>query len=243
MPHVEEFGADAVRYWACRGGPGTDTAVDNGVMKVGRRLAIKVLNVIEVRARPRRRRGRRRSPTRSTARCSRSSTASSPTRDRPRSTSYDYSRALDAIETFFWHFCDDYVELVKGRAYTGDASAKAALATALSTLQRLLAPFLAFATEEVWSWWQDGLGAPPAVAARRSALGGDPLVFDVAADALAQVRKAKTEAKRSLRTTVSRPRSPTRRNASPRCVTRSPTCATPAPSPTSCSPRATPTST
>jgi valyl-tRNA synthetase len=114
---------------------------------------------------------------------------------------YEYTRALDVIETFFWRFCDDYVELVKGRAYAGDESAKAALATALSTLQRLLAPFLAFVTEEVWSWWQEG-------SIHRSSwpeplgIDGDPLVFDVAADALAQIRKVKTEAKRSLRTGV-----------------------------------------
>ncbi len=44
MPLVDEFGSDAVRYWACNGRPGTDTAVDSGVMKIGRRLAIKILN-------------------------------------------------------------------------------------------------------------------------------------------------------------------------------------------------------
>jgi valyl-tRNA synthetase len=122
---------------------------------------------------------------------------------------FDYTRALDRIETFFWHFCDDYVELVKGRAYgegAGAASAKSALATALSTLQRALAPFLAYATEEVWSWWQPGSvhrqSWPDAGALRALAGDGDPLVFDVAAEAIAQVRKVKTEAKRSLRTAV-----------------------------------------
>src|SRR4029077_2747228 len=44
MPLVEEYGADALRYWACNGRPAVDTAVDFGVMKIGRKLAIKILN-------------------------------------------------------------------------------------------------------------------------------------------------------------------------------------------------------
>ena len=199
QPHVEEFGADAVRYWACRGAPGTDTAVDTGVMKVGRRLAIKVLNVSKfVLGLGVRGGGAITNPIDRALLAQLDVVIASATES---CEAYEHSRALDAIETFFWRFCDDYVELVKGRAYTGDESAHATLAAALSTLQRLLAPFLAFVTEDVWSWWQSG-SIHRASWPEPIAIDGDALVFDVAADALAQVRKAKTEAKRSLRTTV-----------------------------------------
>ncbi|HEX3980234.1 MAG TPA: class I tRNA ligase family protein, partial [Acidimicrobiales bacterium] len=126
---------------------------------------------------------------------------------------YDYARAVERTESFFWSFCDDYLELVKTRAYgdsgqPGPASAQAALALALSALLRLLAPVLPFVTEEVWSWWKVGsihtapwpsaaeLGGSVSVTRGDDATG---LVLEVASDVLGQVRKAKTEAKRSMR--------------------------------------------
>jgi valyl-tRNA synthetase len=126
---------------------------------------------------------------------------------------FHYTRAIERTEAFFWSFCDDYLELVKGRAYGGRGdgpahSAQASLAIALSTLLRLFAPILPFVTEEVWSWWQEGSvhRAPWPEAAPLRAIAGDadPAVLHVAADALGGVRKAKSDAKRSIRSEVTR---------------------------------------
>jgi valyl-tRNA synthetase len=124
---------------------------------------------------------------------------------------YDYARALERTEDFFWPFCDDYLELVKARAYgEGDAAASAstALRMALSTLLRLFAPFLSFVTEEVWSWWQDGsihrAPWPEAGELRAAAPGGDPEVLSAAGWALTQVRRAKSDSKVSMRAPITR---------------------------------------
>ena len=213
LDHLEKFGADAVRYWAASGRPGTDTAFDEGQLKVGRRLAIKLLNASRFALGLGGGDG--------AARVSDLSLVTEPL-DRAMLAGlarlvddataafdgYDYARALERTEAFFWEFCDQYLELVKGRAYGGRGdeaawSAQAALQLALSTLLRLFAPFLPFVTEEVWSWWQEGsvhtAPWPDASVLRDAAADGDPLAFAMAAEVLGAVRRAKTESKRSLK--------------------------------------------
>ena len=142
-------------------------------------------------------------------------------RSRQRISSSTTTRACSkSTETFFWSFCDDYLELVKGRRY-GDqgtelaASANGALLTALSTMLRLFAPFLPFVTEEVWSWWREGSVHKAHVADRRTRCwrpaaapstpsGVEALQF--AAAVLGAIRKKKSEEQRPLKTPVSRGR-------------------------------------
>jgi valyl-tRNA synthetase len=215
MGLLEEHGSDGVRYWAASGRPGTDTAFDTGQMKVGRRLAIKILNASKfVLSRPEPRGAVTAAVDRGLltrlARIVRESTDDFD--------AYNYTRVLERTEVFFWSFCDDYLELVKGRRY-GDqgaalaASANGALLAALDVMLRLFAPFLPFVTEEVWSWWRPGSihGAEwpadrdllqvcaPAVEDDRAVA-----ALDFAAAVLGAIRKKKSEEQRPLKTPVAR---------------------------------------
>ena len=215
MDLLEQYGSDAARYWAASGRPGTDTAFDDGKMKIGRRLAIKILNASRfvLGFGPDGGEPATIDPSRIVEPLDRAmlSRLAELVDDATRAfDDFDYARALERTETFFWSFTDDHVELVKTRAYEGDEaaadSARHALRLALSTMLRLFAPVLPFVTEEVWSWWQEGSvhRQPwPTADELRSAsqvdgTSVDPAIAEVAAEALAELRKHKTNAKRSL---------------------------------------------
>ncbi|WP_250447317.1 valine--tRNA ligase, partial [Actinotalea sp. C106] len=215
MGLLEDHGSDAVRYWAASARLGTDAAFEVGQMKIGRRLAIKVLNASKFALGFGAAEAGSPEPSAVVEPLDRAMLAGlAEVVDKATAAyeAYDHTRALELTETFFWTFCDDYLELVKDRAYgSGDASptvattsARAALAMALDTLLRLLAPVLPFATEEVWSWWREGsvhrAPWPTSDLLREAAAGTDPAHLEVAGRALATLRKAKSEAKVSMRT-------------------------------------------
>ncbi|MEJ5915260.1 valine--tRNA ligase [Pseudokineococcus sp. 1T1Z-3] len=213
---LEEHGSDAVRYWAASARLGTDATFDVAQIKVGRRLAIKVLNASKFVL------GFGSAPGTDVVEPLDRAMLAGLARVVDEATTafeaYDHQRALAVTESFFWRFCDDYLELVKDRAYAGGASdvgpgarsARAALSTALDVLLRLLAPVLPFATEEVWSWSHEEGSSVHAAAWPQSgpllALAGDadPAVLGVVGSALAGVRKAKSQAKVSQRTEAAR---------------------------------------
>jgi len=206
MHYIQQFGSDAFRYWAAGGRPGMDGVVDEGQMKIGRRLAIKILNAskfvlsqvgeqgditeeIDL------------SMLAALGRVVKDSTTAFD--------NYDYTRALDRTETFFWTFCDDYLELVKARAYGSmgagpAASANRALTTALSTIQRLFAPFMPYVTEEVWSWWREGsIHRASWPTSQELQTGGNPELLEITGEVLSEIRRKKSDAKVSLKAEVS----------------------------------------
>jgi valyl-tRNA synthetase len=213
MGLLQKHGSDGVRYWAASARLGTDAAFEESQMKIGRRLAIKVLNASKF-ALSFAGEAPSLDPTPVTQPLDRSMLAALADVVETATAAfeaYDHTRALEVTETFFWAFCDDYLEMVKARAYGGDdaaatASSRAALTIALDTLLRLLAPVLPFATEEVWSWWREDsihLQAwPDAAPLRAASVGADPAMLTVAGTSLAALRKIKSEAKVSMRTEI-----------------------------------------
>jgi valyl-tRNA synthetase len=210
---LDQYGADAVRYWAASGRPGADTAFDEGQMRVGRRLAIKILNASKFVLSFGGGWESERSLSEPVDRSFLAAVGRLIEEATKAFVEYDYSRALERTESLFWDFCDDYLELVKGRAYgsQGDAaaaSARAGLRLSLSAFHRLFAPFLPFVTEEVWSWWQDG-SVHRASWPQADELGAviDPAevdLFGLAREVLGEIRKEKTAAKVSMRAEVAR---------------------------------------
>ncbi|HVJ95403.1 MAG TPA: valine--tRNA ligase [Acidimicrobiia bacterium] len=210
MEWLEKYGSDAVRYWATSGRPGTDTAFDEGQIKIGRKLSIKLLNaskfVLSVAGDAGDDLGAVTDPLDLSMLAALGDLIDDATNAFD---SYDYARCLERTERFFWDFCDNYLELVKARAYRDDDGARSAgvaLRLALSAMLRLLAPFLVYVTEEVWSWWRDG-SIHRAQWPSRSELPtahADQQIYKVAAEVLAEIRKAKSEQKRSLATPVLR---------------------------------------
>jgi valyl-tRNA synthetase len=207
MALFDTYGTDAVRYWAASARPGVDTAFSEDQMKVGRKFANKMLNI-----------------TKFVLNLASDHTATIDDVTHPVDRAmltrldhtvaeatrafgdFDYARALERTESLFWWFCDDYVELVKSRAYDiddpGRNSALSALRIAVDTMQRLLAPLLPFATEEAWRWSHD-TSVHAADWPTPVGIGADD-VLDPVLEVLAQVRRAKTEAKVSQRAVAER---------------------------------------
>jgi valyl-tRNA synthetase len=209
---LQRYGSDAIRWRAAGARPGQDTPFDETQMKVGRRLATKIMNVSRFVLGP----GIEATDAIGTpvtepldlsllAQLADVVTTTTAAFD-----DHDYTSALEATERFFWDFCDDYVELVKDRAYgergaPAAASARAALALALSVQLRMFAPILPFVTEEVWSWWrEDSVHRARWPRPDESLSRGEPAVLLTTATALKHIRGLKSARRQSMRAELDR---------------------------------------
>ena len=200
---LDRFGPDAVRWRAAMARPGLDSPFDESQMKVGRRLATKILNAARFALMMGSIDGE---VTEALDLAMLTRLRSVVTRATDAFEAYDYTSALEATEQFFWTFCDDHIETVKQRAHGEDqpaASARAALAQALDVMLRLFAPFMPFVTEEAWSWWKEGsvhLQTWPTV--EELPADGDEAMVDDLAAALIGIRGTKSNAKVSMKTPI-----------------------------------------
>ena len=215
---LKKYAADALRYWSGKAKLGQDTVYDESVFKVGMRLVTKLFNaskfaLIQI----------------SNAEGSLSPKDITHALDRAwiehlkeivkrageDMKNFDYAAVLLYVESAFWDFCDNYLELVKGRAYEGSPedrrSAQASLEWTLGVFLRLFAPFLPFITDEVWKWHFAGKeiagrttktvhkAAWPSADEMKDAKSGDINVYETAKKVLEAVRIQKAAQKRSVK--------------------------------------------
>ncbi len=213
---IDQYSADAVRYWASKARLGMDTAFDEKVMSQGHKFIVKLFNaskfvfgIVN------------NSPIindpeykkyitnpldlawlRKLADASASATKSFQ--------EYDYAAALDVIEGRFWNFCDNYLEIVKTRAYSDDnASAIATLMFTMDVFVKHLAPFCPFITEEIfqsrpWGHEDKSLHVQPWVKTEDFAglTADDSVLYDSISQIVADIRGAKSENGKSQKTPV-----------------------------------------
>jgi valyl-tRNA synthetase len=166
MALIERYGADAVRYWACRATLGGDQPIAEATMRQGRRLVTKLWNAARL-CEPQIAAWRDHpapGPQSPTDRWLLAALQQTVERATAHWEAYDYAGGLELVEQFFWGcFCDQYLELVKGRLYDGAgaerASAQAMIGVAMETLLRLFAPVLPHIADELYGRLFPGRGS------------------------------------------------------------------------------------
>ncbi|MGE3769868.1 MAG: valine--tRNA ligase [Bdellovibrionales bacterium] len=225
---IAEHNVDTIRYWTANGRLGMDTAIDHNILKIGKRLQTKLWNAarfVSLQLKGFAPSGDtlkacEKDVTHPTDRWVASRLAETIDTVTKHHLAYDYADALRVSEEFFWKdLCDNYLELVKSRAYgeTGDAagqkSAQTTLYFVLEATLRLFAPYMPFITEELYSTlFPQRFAQVGSVHARGMWPKADEFITDAGALAegqtitglLAAVRKAKTMANASIKNPANR---------------------------------------
>jgi len=211
---LQTYPADALRYWAGRAKLGQDTLFDEKVFAIGHRLVTKIFNAAKF-VRMQLDAAREANVSWNLSDITETLDLSWLAKIRDLTVfannslkQFDYAPVLALAEEVFWQFCDQYIELVKSRAYLqkDNIKGRSAIATldlSLQTLLKIFAPFLPFVTEEVWSW---GFGKAsihheswPDWSVEQSLTLHSAAAFDAAVLVVNAIRSQKTEKQKSLK--------------------------------------------
>ena len=211
---IDTYGADSIRYWAARARLGVDTAFEEQIMAQGKKLVNKIFNaskfVFNIVSQSALKDVKDYEPfiTSKTDISWLSGLSKMLATAKTALDGYDYATALDVIEKRFWDFCDNYLEIVKKRAYSeSDRSAAASLMKTIDVFLSAFAPFVPFITEEIYQArpWGEGTGQsihntlwPNVLLAKTD----ESALYDFISTVTAEIRKAKTAAGVSQRTPV-----------------------------------------
>jgi len=169
---IEEKGSDIVRYWASTSHLGADTAYSEEVFKIGQKLITKLFNAAKF-ASMNFDQLSNGEVTEAADLWILSKLHNTTKRATEEFEKFEYARAREAIEEFFWKdFCDNYLEICKVRSY-GLAAEKVAgiefsdeekneilrkqqsailtLRICLNTILKLFAPFIPHICDEIYS--------------------------------------------------------------------------------------------
>jgi len=214
MVFIEKYSADAVRYWASKAKLGADTAFDEKTFEVGRKLSTKIFNAsrfVLMQLDRAEQSGISYSIEDVKDPIDKAWLARMRNAVKTATTSFislDHAGALTAAEGAFWEFCDNYLELVKGRCYSGSAeekkSAFAALSTSIDIFLRMFAPFQPYVTEEIWQYKNKKeyyssihVTSWPINDAQMQNTDSNTSAYDLALKIVSQGRKIKSDAKKS----------------------------------------------
>ena len=211
---IDNYGADSIRYWAARARLGVDTAFEEQIMAQGKKLINKIFNaskfvftIVENSSLK--------------GKSDYEQYIAEPIdlawqnkmdliikQATDAFATYDYATALEAIEKRFWDFCDNYLEIVKKRAYSENGqSAVASLMRTIDVFLSLFAPFCPFISEEVYQTrpWGEVKGSLHGTSwPKTDKVSFDSALYDMVSVITGEIRKAKTSAGVSQRTPVSR---------------------------------------
>jgi valyl-tRNA synthetase len=214
---LDTYSADAVRYWSGRAKLGSDTAFDESVFLIGKKLVTKLVNaskfvLAQLAEAPADTVWDLTDVTECIDKAWIAHMGTVVAQATQSFELYDYAAALDKTESAFWMFCDHYIELVKGRAYQESGAKQLSvwqtLNWTLKTFLRLLAPYLPYVTEEIWSWRYTAISPSVHISLWPDETEYESVVFpswksqeilDPVIQILSEIRAAKTQAQKSMK--------------------------------------------